>query len=86
MSSAKWYGNVLGFEVNETEISSPVYNLSVSGPTSVTLDDNTFDPHFNHNPSSNPICNFYTSNIDKAYQFLKEKGVEIVREMRTDWR
>ncbi|KYC85296.1 MULTISPECIES: VOC family protein [Heyndrickxia] len=81
--SAKWYADLLGLDVDLDRVVSPVYNIPVEGTTSLTLDDHTFDPEFNHTISSSPIFNFYAPNIDDAYQYIKDKGIEIVREIET---
>ena len=79
--SAKWYGDLLGLEIDLESIKSPVYNLPVVGSTSLTLDDHAFDPTFQHQVTVNPIFNLYAPNIDEAYSYVKEKGIEIVREI-----
>ena len=80
-NSAKWYCDLLGLEVDLHKIESPVFNVPVVGTTSLTLDDHTFDPHFKYQASPSPIFNFYTPNIDEAYQYIKQKGFKIVREI-----
>ncbi|MDY0405568.1 VOC family protein [Virgibacillus sp. 179-BFC.A HS] len=47
----------------------------------MTLDDHTFDNQFKFQPSPNPIANFMVAVIDKAYDFLQQKHVKIVREI-----
>lgn len=79
--SVEWYSNLLGFDVDIDQVQSPVFNLPINGPTGVTLDDHTFDPNFVHQPSPNPIFNFRVDDIDLAYTFIKESGIEIVREI-----
>ena len=79
--SAKWYGELVGIEVNIDEVSSPVFNLPITGTTSLTLDDHSFDPHFKRVISPNPLFNLFAPNIDEAYQYVVNKGIEIVREI-----
>ncbi|SOC39739.1 VOC family protein [Ureibacillus acetophenoni] len=79
--SAKWYCGLLGLEINLEKVQSPVFNVPITGTTSLTLDDHTFDPIFQHHVSPNPIFNFFTTNIDEAYNYVLEKGISIVREI-----
>lgn len=80
-NAAQWYCELLGMEVDLEKVESPVFNVPVAGSTSLTLDDHTFDPHFKHQASSNPIFNFYAPNIDEAYQYLKKRNYKIVRDI-----
>ena len=79
--SAKWYGELVGIEVNIDEVSSPVFNLTITGTACLTLDDHSFDPHFKRVISPNPLFNLFAPNIDEAYQYVVNKGIEIVREI-----
>jgi hypothetical protein len=63
------------------EITSPVYNIPVVGTTSLTLDDHAFDPEFLHNTSICPLFNLYAPDIEEAYHYIKNKGIQIVREI-----
>ncbi|MCH1627156.1 VOC family protein [Ferdinandcohnia quinoae] len=80
-SSAKWYSTLLGLDINLDEIKSPVYNIPITGTTSLTLDDHTFDPGFTHHTSKSPIFNFYAPDIESAFHYIKSLGIEIVREI-----
>ncbi|MCR6522521.1 VOC family protein [Lysinibacillus capsici] len=77
--SAEWYSQLLGLPFCEEKVVSPVYNLPISSETGITLDDHTFDPGFQLQPSKHVLFNFYTNNIDDAYQSMKDKGIPIVR-------
>jgi predicted enzyme related to lactoylglutathione lyase len=79
--SVEWYSKLLGFDVEDREITSPVYNIPIRGTTGLTLDDHTFDPNFKRQPGSGPIFNFMVEDIDRAYSFIQESGIEIVREI-----
>lgn len=79
--SVQWYSNILGFEIDLYKVESPVFNLPISGSTGITLDDHAFDKSFKHEPSPNPLFNFLVEDIDEAYDFIKNSGVEIVREI-----
>lgn len=78
---AKWYCDLLGIDIDLKKVSSPVFNVPVTGTTSLTLDDHTFDPTYRHKVSSSPIFNFYAPDIDDAYTYIKSKGIVIVRNM-----
>ncbi|WP_431811055.1 VOC family protein [Lysinibacillus sp. FW12] len=79
--SAEWYSQLLGLPYYQEKVVSPVYNLPVTSETGITLDDHTFDPGFKLQPSKHVLFNFYTNNIDDAYQYIKDKGIPIVREI-----
>ena len=78
-ASANWYSDLLGLNIDLDKIVSPVFNVPVTGTTSLTLDDHTFDPGFKHNVSPSPIFNLFAPDIDKAYQYITDKGIIIVR-------
>ncbi|MCJ7841402.1 VOC family protein [Lederbergia sp. NSJ-179] len=80
-ASATWYCDLLGLQVDEDKIESPVFNVPVVGTTSLTLDDHAFDPDFQHHVSLSPIFNFFAPDIEEAYNFVKDKGINIVREI-----
>lgn len=80
-AAVKWYADLLELDVDLDKVASPVFNVPIVGTTSLTLDDHVFDPAFKHTISPNPIFNLYASEIDEAYQYIKGKGIEIVREI-----
>lgn len=79
--AVKWYSDLLGQDVDIENVVSPVYNIPLVGTTSLTLDDHSFDPDFQHHISPSPIFNLYAPNIEEAYQYIKDKDIEIVREI-----
>lgn len=79
--SAEWYSQLLGLPYFQEKVVSPGYNLPVTSETGITLDDHTLDPGFKLQPSKHVLFNFYTNNIDDAYQYIKDKGIPIVREI-----
>ncbi|MEH7384672.1 VOC family protein [Bacillus sp. JJ1521] len=79
--AVEWYSNILDLEYDLNKVKSPVYNIPITGPTSLTLDDHAFDPTFIHRPSPNPIFNFLVDDIDAAYNFIISHDIEIVREI-----
>jgi predicted enzyme related to lactoylglutathione lyase len=80
-NSVKWYATLLGLDIELEQVKSPVFNMPIVGTTSLTLDDHTFDPNFKHSASPSPLFNFYAPDIDSAYQYIKDKGIEVVREI-----
>lgn len=79
--SAKWYSDLLAIPFNKDDVASPVYNIPLTSETGLTLDDHTFDPGFTLNPSEHVLFNFFVKDIDEAYEFVKNKGITIVREI-----
>ncbi|MGE7977334.1 VOC family protein [Psychrobacillus sp. NPDC093200] len=79
--SVEWYSKLLGLPFQKDNVSSPVYNIPVSGETGLTLDDHTFDPGFTLNPSNHVLFNFFVKDIDEAYKFIKGEGITVVREI-----
>ncbi|MEY8734571.1 VOC family protein [Peribacillus frigoritolerans] len=79
--SVEWYCNLLGIPQKNDFVESPVYNIPVTSETGLTLDDHTFDPNFIFKPSTNVLFNFYTKDIDEAYQFIKSNNIAIVKEI-----
>lgn len=80
-AAVKWYADLLELDVDLDNVASPVFNVPIVGTTSLTLDDHTFDPTFKHTIGPSPIFNFYAPDIDEAYQYIKGKSIEIVREI-----
>lgn len=79
--SVEWYSKLLGVPFNKDNISSPVYNIPITGETGLTLDDHSFDPSFRLNPSNHVLFNFFAKDVDEAYKFIKNEGIPIVREI-----
>ncbi|MDW0116176.1 VOC family protein [Sporosarcina thermotolerans] len=79
--SSEWYSELLGLPFKKDKVQSPVYNIPVTSKTGLTLDDHTFDPEFILNPSDHVLFNFLVEDIDEAYDFIKSKGITIVREI-----
>ncbi|MGX9135036.1 VOC family protein [Rummeliibacillus sp. JY-2-4R] len=79
--SAEWYSDLLGIPFDTNVVKSPVYNIPITAETGLTLDDHTFDPNFTLNPSNHVLFNFFVKDIDEAYNFIKNKGIEVVREI-----
>ncbi|RDW16481.1 VOC family protein [Oceanobacillus arenosus] len=80
-AAVKWYSDLLGLQIDLDNVVSPVFNVPITGTTSLTLDDHSFDSTFEHNVSPSPIFNLYAPNIDEAYQYIRAKEISIVREI-----
>ena len=79
--SASWYHHLLQLPFDSSIVASPVYNIPLQGPTSLTLDDHTNDPMYQHQPSSNALFNFYTTDIEASYQFVLSLQASIIRDI-----
>jgi predicted enzyme related to lactoylglutathione lyase len=79
--SAEWYYALLGFPYDQEKVESPVHNIPVASETGLTLDDHTFDPGFKLKPSEHVLFNFLVDDVDEAYEFIKYKGIPIVKEI-----
>ena len=79
--SAAWYHQLLQLPFDSSLVMSPVYNLPLQGPTSLTLDDHANDPTYRHQPSRQPLFNFYTTDIEASYQFVLTLQASIIRDI-----
>ncbi|AOT01906.1 hypothetical protein ESP131_11535 [Exiguobacterium sp. U13-1] len=79
--AAAWYHQLLQLPFDASRVSSPVYNLPLEGPTSLTLDDHTNDATYRHHPSPHALFNFYTTDIDASYQFVRSLHAPIIRDI-----
>lgn len=81
--SVDWYERVLGFEIDPLQYHQiaklPVYTFQM-GETSLTLEE---DRGFIPSSTKVPICNFHTTEIEKAKRELEENRVRIVSEIVT---
>jgi predicted enzyme related to lactoylglutathione lyase len=69
-----WYSNLFGLPVESTTHEGKIYNVPMSGEVSLILDG--------HRPvtnSSQPLCFFWTGDIQAAEAFLRKNSIEIVR-------
>ena len=72
----EWYTRLFGLAANTTSHEGRIYDLPMTGDASLILDG--------HKPvanSSQPLCFFWTSDIQRAWVFLREQGVELVQEV-----
>src|SRR4051794_885889 len=79
--SIHWYTELLGLEVREGNHAEPVYTLNMGhGRPGITLDNHCFEEDYNFIPSNQPLFNLSASNINEAYNHVKEMGAEIITE------
>ena len=80
-ASIEWYSKLLGIEV-KTQIQGPIYTFYMGeGRPSLTLDNHCLDDIYELQTSNQPLFNLRTSDIDAAYQFVKELDAELVTEI-----
>lgn len=79
--AAEWYSDLLGLPFDSSKVESPVYNMPLTGEVYMTLDDHAFDPDYQFGPVRTPVFNFCSSDLAKSYQWVKEKGIMIVRDI-----
>lgn len=72
-----WYSDLFGLPVAETSHEGTIYDVPMAGETGLILDANR-DPVTN---SSQPLCFFWTGNLQTAHAFLQERGVEITSDV-----
>ncbi|SET06009.1 Glyoxalase/Bleomycin resistance protein/Dioxygenase superfamily protein [Salinibacillus kushneri] len=79
--SASWYSKLLNLPYYAENVQSPVYNMPLKEGVYMTLDDHTFDPAFEFSPSQHPAFNFFSSHLYATYKWVKQEGIQIVREV-----
>lgn len=79
--SVKWYSDLLGKSFNEMEVTNPVYNIEVDHHTGLTLDAGPEEQTKKHDPSSQPLFNFHTDDINLAYEYVRDLGYVIDSEI-----
>ena len=76
MQAIEWYTRLLGLSAKTTSHEGRIYDVPMTGDVGLILDG--------HKPvtnSSQPICFFWTSDIQAARAFLIEQGIELVNDM-----
>ena len=82
--SVQWYSKLLGLEVRKGEHLGPIYTFDMGpGRPGLTLDNHCLDDNYELKPSNQPLFNLSTTDINAAYQYVKELGAEIVTEIQT---
>lgn len=75
--ASMWYSTLLGLPAQESSHHGTIYTLPMQGEVGLIL-DGTPRPVRN---SSQPLCFFWTTEIQVVAAFLQEQQVEIVREV-----
>jgi predicted enzyme related to lactoylglutathione lyase len=71
--ASAWYSRLFGLTAHGASHVGTIYDVPMAGETQLTLDANR--PVAN---SSQPLCFFWTADIEAAAKFLRELGVAIV--------
>jgi predicted enzyme related to lactoylglutathione lyase len=72
----KWYSRLLGFEIGSTSHEGKIFDVPMQGEVALILDG--------HKPvtnSSQPLCFFWTDDMEQARAHLIAQNVEIVRDI-----
>jgi len=75
--AVKWYGDLLGQSYNLESVEDPVHNIHVNHHTCLTLDAGPSEMTKEFPPSSYPLFNLNSTNIDDAYNYVTELGYQI---------
>ncbi len=73
-----WYSRILGQPVDQTSHGGTIYDVPMLGETRLALDANK-QPITN---SSQPLCFFWTADIDAVRDFLLASNVELVGDVQ----
>ncbi|MBB6690445.1 VOC family protein [Cohnella xylanilytica] len=81
--SVEWYSKLLGVEMIG-EVHGPIHTFDMgAGRPGLTLDNHCFDDHYEFIPQNQPLFNLSASDINAAYQHVKDLGAEMVTEIIT---
>lgn len=75
--SVEWYHSLLDLPYNQEDVSLPVYNMPMDTYTGLVLDAGPEGNKKNTGLSPHPLFNLHTDDIDEAYQFVVDKGMDI---------
>lgn len=75
-AAVDWYSALLGLPVQHVSHEGRIYDLPMQGETAVIL-----DAHKPVQNSSQPLLFFLTDDIRRSYEFLRERGVEVVTDV-----
>ncbi|MFF2887319.1 VOC family protein [Paenibacillus sp. NPDC057967] len=77
--SIQWYAKLLGIEVLPKDYIGPIFTFPMGeGRPGITLDNHCFDQDYDFTPSTHPLFNLRTGDIDAAFQHVKEIGAKSV--------
>ncbi|QSS98623.1 VOC family protein [Pontibacillus sp. ALD_SL1] len=80
-ASVKWYCDLLGQDYNPSDVADPVYNMKINHYTGVLLDAGPPGETQKVNPSTHPLFNFHTDDVDASYLYVKELGYTITSDI-----
>lgn len=73
-----WYGKLLNMDVRPFDSRMPFYSFDMKNQVNLTLDD-----HRNMKSQTNhPIFQVKTRDIEKAYQFIQDRGIPIILDLQ----
>ncbi|RJX37822.1 VOC family protein [Paenibacillus pinisoli] len=76
--SIQWYSRLLGIEVPQKDYVGPIYTFPMGeGRPGITLDNHCFDQDYQFTPSSHPLFNLSTHDINASFLHVKELGAKI---------
>lgn len=78
-SARDWYCSLLGLSTDGEIYFGHIYVLMMQGETSIVLDSKIYSPE---NVYKIPVLQLATDNIEKAYQFMKSRNVEVITEIQ----
>jgi predicted enzyme related to lactoylglutathione lyase len=82
--SIRWYCELFGMEFKEGNYKGPIYTFDMGpGRPGLTFDNHCLDTYYEYIPSNQALFNLSTTDIDSAYQHVKNLGAEIVTEIET---
>ncbi|WP_339302919.1 VOC family protein [Paenibacillus sp. FSL R5-0519] len=76
--SIQWYNDLLGLPVHSSGHEGTIYSLDMIGGSALLLDSNMKNIENKNNKTQ---FFFDTKNLVESYNFIKEKGIEIVTEI-----
>jgi predicted enzyme related to lactoylglutathione lyase len=76
--SIQWYSELLGLPIKSSSHEGTIYELTMDGGSGLLLDSNKRELS---NSSRKTQFFFNTRNLKESYDFIIEKGVEIVTEI-----
>lgn len=74
----EWYCELLGIKADVDIIGGHLYVIPLEGEANLVLDSKIYAKRVT---GEAPLFHFNTENIEKAYQFMKIKGVNIISEI-----
>ncbi|SFL74659.1 Catechol 2,3-dioxygenase [Paenibacillus sp. 1_12] len=74
----QWYSELLGLPIHSDSHEGTIYSLQMEGGSDLLLDSNRRE-HTSYMTKTQLF--FETKSLSESYQFVKEKGIEIVTEI-----